>query len=156
MAYVDFNDTTIPAYKRKAAFLRWALSKGTPEQYAINIANKKFGRTGRNYVVRLAHADNMDNIQNRWFTWTIAALTAGTPHPKDCDSVVIVCDETYASFDLCDGFDVLPGSWAKDRHDLPSWETCEAWAKARGFELTEILDIPETIDLKTIKTPYTL
>lgn len=43
MGYVDFNDESIPVGKRKQAFVRWAISRGTDPIKAKQIANKKFG-----------------------------------------------------------------------------------------------------------------
>lgn len=43
MKYVDFNDTKIPIGKRKQAYLKWAMLKGTSEMEAKKQANKKFG-----------------------------------------------------------------------------------------------------------------
>lgn len=41
--YIDFNDESIPLGKRKQAFVRWAIHKGTEPIEAKRIANKKFG-----------------------------------------------------------------------------------------------------------------
>lgn len=43
MDYIDFNDKTIPIGKRKQAFVKWAVSKGTELAKAKKIANNKFG-----------------------------------------------------------------------------------------------------------------
>ena len=43
MEYIDFNDKTIPIGKRKQAFVKWAVSKGTELAKAKKIANNKFG-----------------------------------------------------------------------------------------------------------------
>ena len=43
MAYIDFNDKTIPIGKRKQSFVKWAVSKGTELAKAKKIANNKFG-----------------------------------------------------------------------------------------------------------------
>lgn len=47
MKYIDFNDESIPVGKRKVAFVKWAMSKGTEKIEAQRIANKKFGKTPR-------------------------------------------------------------------------------------------------------------
>lgn len=41
--YIDFNDDTIPIGKRKQAYVKWAVSKGTSLKKAKIQANKKFG-----------------------------------------------------------------------------------------------------------------
>jgi Zn finger protein HypA/HybF involved in hydrogenase expression len=44
MKYVDFNDTTIAVGKRKVAYVKWAVHKGTDLIKAKMMANKKFGK----------------------------------------------------------------------------------------------------------------
>jgi hypothetical protein len=41
--FVNFNDESLPIGKRKQAYIRWAVSKGTDLQDAKKQANKKFG-----------------------------------------------------------------------------------------------------------------
>ena len=43
MEYINWNDTSIPLGKRKVAYVKWAMSRGTPERTAKIQANKKFG-----------------------------------------------------------------------------------------------------------------
>jgi len=43
MEYINFNDTSIPIGKRKQAYIKWAVSKGTDIISAKKQANKKFG-----------------------------------------------------------------------------------------------------------------
>jgi len=43
MKYVDFNDESIPIGKRKVAYVKFAMSKGTSQVSARTQANKKFG-----------------------------------------------------------------------------------------------------------------
>ena len=40
--FINFNDESIPIGKRKQAYARWAISKGTPEIQAKRQANDKF------------------------------------------------------------------------------------------------------------------
>jgi len=43
MTFIDFNDTSIPVGKRKVAYVKWAMSKGTKKIQAQRQANRKFG-----------------------------------------------------------------------------------------------------------------
>jgi hypothetical protein len=43
MKYIDFNDESLPIGKRKQAYIKFALSKGTDLISAKRQANKKFG-----------------------------------------------------------------------------------------------------------------
>ena len=43
MAFIDFNDETIPIGKRKVAYVKYAMRNGTSEIAARRQANKKFG-----------------------------------------------------------------------------------------------------------------
>lgn len=43
MKFVDFNDESLPLGKRKVAYVKWAVSKGTTLIVAQRQANKKFG-----------------------------------------------------------------------------------------------------------------
>ena len=43
MKYIDFNDESIPIGKRKQAYVKWVVSKGTDIFSAKRQANKKFG-----------------------------------------------------------------------------------------------------------------
>jgi hypothetical protein len=43
MKYIDFNDDKLPIGKRKQAYIKWAISKGTDILIAKKQANKKFG-----------------------------------------------------------------------------------------------------------------
>lgn len=140
MTYIDFNDPKVPLGKRKVAYVKWAMSKGTSEKQARIQANKKFGfvRKGK-WIARIGNADCMDLPSFRDFTWADAACGAGCPDPRRCESVIIVCDCTYSSFDICDGFDIVPRTWIDTpRRDLPTWENCEEWARVHGYKLGHI------------------
>ena len=41
--FIDFNDSKIPIGKRKVAYVKWAISKGTDKIEAMRQANNKFG-----------------------------------------------------------------------------------------------------------------
>ena len=43
MTYIDFNDESLPIGKRKQAYIKFAVSKGTDIVSAKRQANKKFG-----------------------------------------------------------------------------------------------------------------
>jgi hypothetical protein len=43
MKYIDFNDSSLPIGKRKQAYIKFAVSKGTDILIAKRQANKKFG-----------------------------------------------------------------------------------------------------------------
>lgn len=43
MEYIDFNDESLPIGKRKQAYIKFAVSKGTDIVSAKRQANKKFG-----------------------------------------------------------------------------------------------------------------
>ena len=43
MKYIDFNDPKIPIGKRKQAYVKYAISKGTSRANACRQANSKFG-----------------------------------------------------------------------------------------------------------------
>lgn len=43
MKYIDFNDSSLPLGKRKVAYVKWAVSKGTELIKAKTQANRKFG-----------------------------------------------------------------------------------------------------------------
>ena len=51
MEYVDFNDEKIPIGKRKQAYVKWAMSKGTSKIAAKTQANKKFGFEPKKHLV---------------------------------------------------------------------------------------------------------
>ena len=139
MKFMNFNDTSIPIGKRKQAYVAWAIKNGTPAIEAKRQANEKFGfsRKGK-YVVRIGNADNMDLPSFRNYTWSDAAMDAGCPDPRRCESVIIVCDVSYSSFDICEGFDILPVSWSNFTKTYPTWENCEEWASANGYTLTRV------------------
>lgn len=139
MEYVDFNNPKIPIGKRKQAYVRWAVSQGTPLWKAKRLANKKFGfeRKGR-WIARIGNACDMDLPSMRSYSWRDAAMDAGCPDPRKCQSIIIVCDSTYAAFDICEGFDILPNSWQNFERSLPTWQNCEEWAKQNGYKVTPI------------------
>ena len=41
--FINFNDEKVPIGKRKQAYIKWAVSKGTDLEVAKKQANKKFG-----------------------------------------------------------------------------------------------------------------
>ena len=43
MEFINFNDDSLPIGKRKQAYVKWAVSKGTDIVSAKKQANKKFG-----------------------------------------------------------------------------------------------------------------
>jgi hypothetical protein len=43
MKYINFNNKSLPIGKRKQAYIKWAISKGTDLINAKKQANKKFG-----------------------------------------------------------------------------------------------------------------
>ena len=43
MKYIDFNDESLPIGKRKQAYVKWAISKGSDILSAKKQANNKFG-----------------------------------------------------------------------------------------------------------------
>lgn len=139
MEYIDFNDSRIPIGKRKRAYVAWAIKNGTPAIRAKRQANKKFGfeRKGK-FIARIGNADYMDLPSFRDYSWADAAMDAGCPDPRRCKSVIIVCDSTYSSFDICEGFDIVPNSWANFGKSYPTWENCEKWAKENGYTLGRI------------------
>ena len=53
MAYIDFNDESQPIGKRKQAYVRWAISKGTKLIDAQKQANEKFGFEKREGLLML-------------------------------------------------------------------------------------------------------
>ena len=140
MEKVDFNDPRIPIGKRKQAYVRYAIANGTPKIKALRQANEKFGfeRKGK-YVARIGNADYMDLPSFRGYTWREVAMDAGVPDPRRCESVIIVCDQSYASFDVCEGFGILPNSWSNFTKEYPTWENCVEWAKKHGYKVTDIM-----------------
>lgn len=55
MAYVNFNDESQPIGKRKQAYIKWAVSKGTSLIDAQRQANKKFGFEKRDKVLAIVY-----------------------------------------------------------------------------------------------------
>ncbi len=51
--FVDFKDPNVPVGKRKQAYVKWAVSKGTSLELAKKQANKKFGQRhyGKIFVI---------------------------------------------------------------------------------------------------------
>lgn len=64
MQYVNFNDTTLPIGKRKVAYVKWAVAKGTPLIQAQRQANKKFGYTGTSNIHK-----NCNGCSERYKLW---------------------------------------------------------------------------------------
>lgn len=56
--YIDFNDEKLSLGKRKVAFVKWAMMKGTEKIKAQKIANKKFG-----WETRCAGCGKMVNVK---------------------------------------------------------------------------------------------
>lgn len=138
MKYIDFSDERIPIGKRKVAFIKWAVSKGTPLQRAQRIANEKFGfeRKGK-YLVRVGNAYCMDLPSFSKFTWSDAVQL----DPRRCESIIVLPSDTYAPFELCNG-SILSEKQAEEyfrrfieRDPYPDWENAEAWAKRNGYIL---------------------
>lgn len=124
--YIDFNDERIPIGKRKVAYVKWAISKGTDKITAMKQANKKFGfeRKGK-YLALIGNADFMDLPSMRDYSWERAAQDAGCPDPRRCESVIILCDSTYAPFEIS-------GNTTTHKHDL-SWQNYSEWAAREGY-----------------------
>lgn len=55
MAYINFNDESQPIGKRKQAYVKWAVSKGTSLIDAQRQANKKFGFEKKGKVVAIVY-----------------------------------------------------------------------------------------------------
>lgn len=129
---VDWNNDKIPLGKRKQAYVRYLISKGIDIEIAKRSANKKFGfeRKGK-YLVLLGNADFMDKPSNWGFTWEQAACI----DCKRAESVIIVCDTSYAPFDLVKGgllstntlFGNLPPS---------NWRGAKEWAEKNGYKVS--------------------
>lgn len=90
MKFVDFNDDRIPIGKRKVAYVKWAMMKGTPEKKAKELANKKFGweRHGK-YLVFIYNCEDLRLPSMRGLTWEDASCI-------DCqkaESVIVVPDD---------------------------------------------------------------
>jgi hypothetical protein len=56
MKYVDFNDSNLPIGKRKVAYVKWAISKGTDRLSAMSQANRKFGFEQKGKKVVVVHS----------------------------------------------------------------------------------------------------
>lgn len=77
MAFVDFNDETIPVGKRKVAYVKYAMRNGTSEMIARRQANKKFGfEIKENYLLIIIVAGS--------FSWSRYDVVT---HIKDSDGV---------------------------------------------------------------------
>ena len=57
MEYVNFNDERIPIGKRKVAYVKWAMSKGTSKIQAQKQANTKFGFEKKGKLLVIYYGD---------------------------------------------------------------------------------------------------
>lgn len=77
MAFIDFNDETIPIGKRKVAYVKYAMRNGTSEIAARRQANKKFGfEVKDNYLLIIIVAGS--------FSWSRYDVVT---HIKDNDGI---------------------------------------------------------------------
>jgi hypothetical protein len=67
MKYIDFNDEKLPIGKRKQAYIKWAVSKGTDIEQAKKQANRKFGFEKKPGIIALV-TDYSGRMQQRSFT----------------------------------------------------------------------------------------
>jgi len=67
MNYVNFNDESLPIGKRKQAYVKWAVSKGTPLRVAQRQANKKFGFEKKEGIFAIV-TDHTERSKQRSFT----------------------------------------------------------------------------------------
>jgi hypothetical protein len=67
MKYVNFNDESLPIGKRKQAYVKWAVSKGTELKDAQKQANRKFGFEKKEGIFALV-MDYGDRAQQNSFT----------------------------------------------------------------------------------------
>lgn len=138
MEYINFNDPKVPIGKRKQAYVKYAVSRGTSLEEAKRQANKKFGfeRTEK-WIALIGNAGDMDLPSMRGYSWADAARDAGVPVHR-CKSCIIVCDGVYSPFDICDGFDIIPNTWKHFGRSLPHWNDYKAWAEKNGYKVSRI------------------
>ena len=133
MKFVDFNDESIPVGKRKVAYVKYAMSHGTSEKAARIQANRKFGfeRKGK-WVVFLHNARFMDKPSSIKYgvTWEQASGV----DCKRAESVIIVCDEYYAPFDIIRGGLLSEHAMFAG---LPTRENYRQWAESHGYKVKE-------------------
>jgi hypothetical protein len=67
MKYIDFNDESLPIGKRKQAYIKWVVSKGTDIVSAKRQANKKFGFEKKPGIFAVV-TDWSGRIEQRSFT----------------------------------------------------------------------------------------
>ena len=67
MKYIDFNDESLPIGKRKQAYIKFAVSKGTDIVSAKRQANKKFGFEKKPGIFAIVK-DWSGRIEQRSFT----------------------------------------------------------------------------------------
>lgn len=133
MKFVDFNDERIPIGKRKVAYVKYAMAHGTTEKAARMQANRKFGfeRKGK-YLVLLGNAHCMDLPSFRNYTWEQASCI-------DCrkaESVIIVCDEYYAPFDICKGGLLSENTMFGHLPPSNDWREARKWAEENEYKVS--------------------
>jgi len=67
MSYINFNDETVPVGKRKQAYVKWAVKRGTDIMVAKRQANKKFGFEKKPGVIAIVR-DMDGRMHQRSFT----------------------------------------------------------------------------------------
>lgn len=137
--FIDFNDGRIPIGKRKVAYIRWAISKGTPKIKALKQANKKFGfeRKGR-IVVFMHDADCMDYASMRDVPWDRACgLDA-----RKWESAIVVPDCTYAPFDMVSGMFSFRSLVSEYPRPKDGEEGARKWAKEHGYQFKSVRITP--------------
>ena len=138
MEYIDFNDEKIPIGKRKMAYVKWAMSKGTTEKKARMQANKKFGFERKGKVLVYMHdADCMDCASMRSVPWDRACGIDA----RKLESAIVVPDSVYASFEMCEGMfsaKSILGSFPK----TGDYDGAKIWAKRNGYFFKEVRITP--------------
>lgn len=130
---VNWDDERIPLGKRKNIYIRYLLSKGWELINAQKAANKKFGfeRKGK-YLVLLGNADYMDRPSMWNYTWEKASCI----DCKRAESVVIVCDTTYAPFDIVKGGLLSENTMFGNLPESNDWNKAREWAKENGYKVS--------------------
>lgn len=130
---VNWDDERIPVGKRKNTYIRYLLSQGWELINAQKAANKKFGfeRKGK-YLVLLGNADYMDRPSMWNYTWEEASCI----DCKRAESVVIVCDTTYAPFDIVKGGLLSENTMFGNLPKSNDWNKAREWAKENGYKVS--------------------
>ena len=132
--FIDFNDESIPVGKRKVAYVKWAMSKGTPEKLARTWANRKFGweRRGK-WLVFIGNCEDLHLHQFRGYTWEEACCV----NINMAESVIVwpddrPCFELVPCRDACNlsqpFFDRVQAGIIK------TFGQAEEWAKEHGYK----------------------